>query len=479
MHSGKMTKIIATIGPASESEETIKKLILSGVNIFRFNLKHNKKEWHIETIKKVKKAANDLKLKVGVLVDLQGPEVRVETLGEKEIYVKSGEKVVFCSDFDEVKTVKNELSAGILKVSQKIVVDTLKPRDRFALDDGMFEFEVEYAGENYFVAESEDEGLIKNGKGLNLIGIEITLPSLIKEDLDKLDADVFNKVDFIALSFVNSPDDVTTLKYEMNNRIINAEIISKIESKKGVENIEEIIEASDGIMIARGDLGVEVPLEQVTHIQKEIIKKCRLKSKPVIVATQMLESMIEKPRRTRAEAADVANAVYDGTDAVMLSGESAVGKYPIKSVEVLSKILKFNEGRAHGLENFKIKAADFSQSIVSAAMNILNTEKFHEIHKIIVFTETGYTARVLSSFRPNIPIIALSNNPGTVNTLTMSYGAVSFYYDFPEGFFSIPAELSVDLKKKGIIKENETVIILHGSKWRDPGKTNALLVTKM
>ena len=280
-------------------------------------------------------------------------------------------------------------------------------------------------------------------------------------------------------SYLVQPEDVMTLKQEMSQRTISAKIISKVESQKGVDNIDAIIDASDGIMIARGDLGVEVPLEQVTHIQKEIIKKCRSKCKPVILATQMLESMMDRPRPTRAEAADVANAVYDGTDAVMLSGESATGKYPVKAVEVMRKILKYNEGRTHSLDISIIKAVDYTQSIVSAAMNILNTEKFHEIHKIIVFTETGYTARVLSSFRPNIPVVALSNNLNTVESLSLNYGIVSFYYDFPEGFFSIPAELSIDLKKRGIVKENETVIILHGSKWRDPGKTNALLITRI
>ena len=479
MHTGKMTKIIATIGPSSESEDLIGKLILSGVNIFRFNLKHNTKEWHIERINRVNKVAEELNLIIGILVDLQGPEIRIETFEEKDVNIKVNERLVFCNDFDNSALGEKEAGVKKIRVSQKIVCDSLKPGDRFSIDDGMIEFEVETSGEGYFVALSKDDGLIQNRKGLNLIGTDIALPSLIEEDLDKLNIATIAKVDFIALSFVRTSEDIRTLKREMDERNVDAKIISKVESQKGVDNVNEIIEASDGIMIARGDLGVEVPLEQVTYIQKEIIKKCRLKCKPVIVATQMLESMIDKPRPTRAEAADVANAVYDGTDAVMLSGESAIGKYPVKSVEVMRKILKYNEERAHNLEIFNVKAVDYTQSVVSAAINILNTEKLHEIHKIVVFTETGYTARVLSSFRPHVPIIALSNNSRTVENLTLSYGTVSFYYDFPEGLFSIPAELSSDLKKKGIIKENETVIILHGSKWRDPGKTNALLITRM
>ena len=474
-----MTKIIATIGPSSDSEELIKKLILNGVNIFRFNMKHNVKEWHVERINRVNTVAKELRLNIGILIDLQGPEIRIETFEAKDIEVNTDDTIVFCSDFDSGALKKLDVSYRKIRVSHPLVCETLKRGDRFSIDNGMVEFIVESAGENYFIAKSRDTGIINTRKGLNLLGVDIALPSLIDEDLDKLDVATLAKVDFIALSFVRTPEDVMTLKQEMSQRTISAKIISKVESQKGVDNIDAIIDASDGIMIARGDLGVEVPLEQVTHIQKEIIKKCRSKCKPVIVATQMLESMIDRPRPTRAEAADVANAVYDGTDAVMLSGESATGKYPVKAVEVMRKILKYNEGRTHSLDISIIKAVDYTQSIVSAAMNILNTEKFHEIHKIIVFTETGYTARVLSSFRPNIPVVALSNNLNTVESLSLNYGIVSFYYDFPEGFFSIPAELSIDLKKRGIVKENETVIILHGSKWRDPGKTNALLITRI
>ena len=476
MHTGKMTKIIATIGPSSESEDLIRKLILSGVNIFRFNLKHNTKEWHIERINRVNKVAEELNLIIGILVDLQGPEIRIETFEEKDVNIKVNERLVFCNDFDNSALGEKEAGVKKIRVSQKIVCDSLKPGDRFSIDDGMIEFEVETSGEGYFVALSKDDGLIQNRKGLNLIGTDIALPSLIEEDLDKLNIATIAKVDFIALSFVRTSEDIRTLKREMDERNVDAKIISKVESQKGVDNVNEIIEASDGIMIARGDLGVEVPLEQVTYIQKEIIKKCRLKCKPVIVATQMLESMIDKPRPTRAEAADVANAVYDGTDAVMLSEETASGQFPVEAFQMMAKIAQSAEEEfPHPLFLRRETGEGMNlQQAITYTASLLAEEVGAKV--IVTPTESGSTARWVSKLRPRQPILALTPHLSTVRELNLSWGVdpvLGLGWKDTDEMLERSKRMPKEL---GMASKGEKIVIIAGVPISIPGTTNLIKV---
>jgi len=476
MHTGKLTKIVATIGPASESEHLIAELIKNGVNVFRFNTKHNTNEWHLNTILKVKKVAKELDLPVGILVDLQGPEIRIETLNGEEISIKAGDKVPFVNDFNQSDSLMwNYEHTNFVRIPEKPVFKALSQGDMFSIDDGFLDFEVLETYENAFLAEAKESGLLKTRKGLNLIGKDVDLPSLTDRDKERISMAADAKADFMGLSFVRSPEDILALRKEMEKHNLNAKIIAKIESQTGVDNLDDILEVADAIMVARGDLGIEVPIEKVTHLQKEFIKKCRDKNKPVIVATQMLQSMIENPRPTRAEAADISNAIYDETDAVMLSGETASGKFPVKTVEYMRKISVFNE-KHKTPDTFKPGLDEQTHVIVDAAMAIIAEKQKHKVDKIVVFTETGFSARVLSSFRPRIPIIAISEEPTTLGSLTLNYGVWPVKMPLMEEDLTYPRKILDKLISLEYMKQGETILIIHGHKYKQPGSTNALVL---
>lgn len=468
-----MTKIIATIGPASDNEETIRDFIESGVNVFRFNMKHNEPEWHLKNIQKVQKVANELGVHIGILIDLQGPEIRINTAKE-DIHLGIDEKFILTSNVTLPKEYKLD-KYKVIRLNHKIVLKTLQVKDTFSIDDGFYEFEVvEKITSTILMVKSLQTGIIKHRKSLNLVGLDVALPSLIDEDLDKLDMATKTKVDFVALSFTRSKRDIDILKKELKQRNLDAKIVAKVESKAGVDNIDEIIEHSDAVMIARGDLGIEIPMEEIPYLQKEMIKKCRNQNKPVIVATQMLQSMIESAIPTRAEAADVANAVFDETDCVMLSGESAQGKYPLKAVKYMNRLVTYNETKID-MKSYIPENTDQTHAVVRAALSMTKKDSGVKINKVLVFTQSGYTARVFSSFRPEIPIIALSENEKTVEQLTMSYGIIPFLGKFPEGSFTYD-KLFTMLKRKGYLKEKDVVVVVHGKQWQDEGKTNAIVV---
>lgn len=451
--------------------EIITKLIENGVNIFRFNMKHNVPEWHIERINRVQKVANSLQVTTGILIDLQGPEIRIETPNGEDISIDEDDKISFGVSFDQGSVLEK-----FVRIAHTSVIESLLVGDKFSIDDGFLSFEViEKPNSTLLIAKSAQKGVIKHRKGLNLSGIDVDLPSLIDEDLDKLDIAATSKVDFIALSFTRSKQDIEILQNEIKKRDIQAKIIAKIESQKGLDNIDEIIDVADGVMIARGDLGIEVPIEKLTYIQKELIKKCRTHSKPVIVATQMLQSMVRNPLPTRAEAADVSNAILDGTDCIMLSEETATGNYPVKAVDCMRKICKFNESHKE-LADFVPESPDQSHAIVKAALSMFQNNSGIKIDKVLVFTETGYTARVLASYRPNIPVVAISDNKKTVENLTLTFGVFSYLMSFPTGNFTFPNNLTFDLLRAGVLKEGDTILIIHGKQWKDPGNTNALVV---
>jgi len=480
MNTNKKTKIIATIGPSSDSPELIQRLIKFGVNVFRFNMKHNTIDWHLERIGRVHKIADEMQINIGILIDLQGPEIRINT-NNQEINLQDNENFILtCTNTNDFKLENYK----VIYLDNKDVTRSLDVNDSFSIDDGFFNFRVvSKISSDAIIAESLQSCTIKHRKSLNLVGIDIPLPSLIHEDLEKLDMAKKAKVDFIALSFTRSKNDLEILKKEMNDRKLNCKIVSKIESQAGVDNIDEVIKNSDSIMIARGDLGVEINMEKLPFLQKELIKKCRDANKPVIVATQMLQSMIDYPIPTRAEAADVANAIFDETDAIMLSAETATGSYPVKAVQFMTKTAEYNESKiddvdeldkySHNVSSgFIPSSKDQTHAIAKSAISMLEKDSGIKVSKILVFTESGYTARVFSSFRPKIPIIALSENENTVESLTLSYGVTPFLGQFPEETYSYE-NLFLDLKKKNILEDNELVIVVHGKRWQDKGKTNA------
>ncbi len=459
----KLTKIVATLGPACDSEEIIEQLIESGVNVFRFNTKHGTPEWHEERIKRVQKVADKMTRSIGVLLDLQGPEIRLETFDKLPLKVSKGQTVRITPSF----TMENQTVC----IPHELVFTSLKSGDQILIDDGAIELKVEKVSEDMIEAVSLDDGQIGHRKGVNLPGVDIDLPSLIDQDLIKLDMAANNKIDFVALSFSRTKKDIEILRKEMHKRNFNAMIVAKIESKHALKNLDELIRVSDAIMVARGDLGVEVPIEQLAYWQKIIITKCRAANRPVITATQMLQSMTDSPRPTRAEATDVANAVLDGTDAVMLSGETASGNYPVKAVQAMSRIASFNENTV-SLSNFKIEPKNQTDILVNATKELL-AQKLVKIKLILVFTSSGMTARSISRLRPHVPILSVTGEQKVVEELTLSYGVEGMKSSHKEGVFTLPNKTTDELIASGRLKKGDTIIVIHGQNFYKEGSTNA------
>jgi pyruvate kinase len=460
----KSTKIIATIGPASESEETLTQMIKAGMNVARFNTKHSDPEWHNIRIKRVREISKKLSTPVGILLDLQGPEIRIDLPEEKSFLVSQGEEVTFTSN-------TNERAAKTIHIPHE-VIRCMSESSLILLDDGACEFVITQINEDSMTAEVVSDCEVGHRKTMNTPGTILGMPSITDRDrsyLDSINPDLF---DFVGLSFVRDTKDIENLKEELDKRDIGADIISKIENQAALDNLDEIIAVSDGIMIARGDLGVEVEYQQLVYWQKEIIDKCRDAAKPVITATQMLKSMVDSPRPTRAEVSDVANAVYDGTDAVMLSEETTIGKYPVEAVKTQAEITTYNE--KHALHDIGWpENTDSSLNITSNAASLL----FHseqKIDKIICLTETGRTAKLLSRFRPKQPIYTVTHLTSTLNKLSLVYGVKPYQVDFPEGKIEINDELIKKLEQAGITKEGETALFIHGTVWKEPGLTNTL-----
>jgi pyruvate kinase len=323
-------------------------------------------------------------------------------------------------------------------------------------------------------------GILTSRKGANFPDLELDMPTLVEKDLKALSIIQKQEVDFVGLSFVRSAKDIKRLRKELQKRNLSPSIIAKIETKEAVKNFEEIIEVSDAIMVARGDLAVEFPYQKVPYLQKEIISSCRMIGKPVIVATQMLQSMTVNPRPTRAEISDVANAVYEAADCLMLSEETAAGKFPVKSVATMANIAQFIEKKRQR-EVFQVDCADLDEVIAEAVYKISQTEyaDCQHVDKIIVLTDTGTTARLISRFRPDLQIIAVSGEKQTADKLNISFGVRPFYYAFPRGEIRSTKKIVNFLKKKKAIKKGENILLTHGKKWGEPGKTNTLRIEEV
>ena len=351
----KFTKNVATIGPVTETEEVIAKLIDAGMNVARFNTKHSTPAWHQERIARVRQVAKEKGVSVGILLDLQGPEIRINLPEEKPFALIEGETCVFTHDVDS--------QAAKKVLIPKNVVETLQVGNMVLLDDGFCELEVVAKEANALILKALSPCTVKHRKTMNIPGITIDMPSLVPADYEQLDgADKSDLIDFVGLSFVRNKQDIDFLREELKKRKIKAQIAAKIETQAALDNLDEIIEAADVVMVARGDLGVEVPYEELSYWQKNIITACRLAAKPVITATQMLKSMVDQPRPTRAEVSDVANAIYYGTSAIMLSGETAVGKHPIEAVEAMSKIAMETENHIDYKKRFSQYQFEMLQS---------------------------------------------------------------------------------------------------------------------
>lgn len=466
----KKTKIVATIGPASDTTEQIGALIWAGVNVFRFNMKHNEHSWHRERIVRVKQVAKQMGVTVGILIDLQGPEIRIKTRDKQPIPLGANEVVVFSNSFDDPQV--------NIVLSHDNILSSLELGDQILIDDGFIELNVVKKEGHKIVAATKVPTVIKDHKGLNLPSKDIDVPSLTDDDLDKLSLAAEEDADFVGLSFARTKQDLDILQAEMDKRGVKAKIISKIENQKSLDNIDELIQNSGAVMIARGDLGVEVPIEQLAFWETTIINKCREAGKPVIVATQMLHSMIENSRPTNAEATDVANAVLQGTDALMLSGETATGQYPVKAVEMMAQIAIFNEPKAV-VKDLEHVPNSLTELIARGAFEILKDEGDIKLDAIVAFTQTGKTAEIISSFRPNIPIIAVTESGANLGKMALSFGVIPVYATFPSGKFTDPEAVLEALVQKEILQKGQTVLVVHGKNWKMPGLTNSLSIVTL
>lgn len=459
----KLTKIVATIGPATESETMIEQLILAGMDVARFNTKHSTPEWHRGAVARVQSVAKRLRKPVAILLDLQGPEIRI-SVPSKSFFAQEGEEVIFTQDSGAPGT-KNA-------VVPPIVIQSLQPGNLMLLDDGVCEFVIARKEPGRLVAKAAGDCEVHDRKTLNTPGFVIDMPSLVEADLACLDAIGPLGIDYIGLSYVRGATDIAFLRRELDKRNIQAAVIGKIENQAALDNIDAIIQASDAIMVARGDLAVEVPFEQLAFWQKLIIGKCRLVAKPVITATQMLKSMVASPRPTRAEVSDVANAVYDSTSAVMLSEETTIGKYPVKAVETQAKIVAFNEPYVEShLEDWMDE--NNSSGITHAAMYLVQ-HRLETIDSIICLTETGNTASLLARFRPKVPVHALTSNELTYRKLALHFGVIPHILDFPEQGIQEPDRIAQRVVELGIVEAGKNVLIIYGSVWKTPGLTNSL-----
>lgn len=468
----KKTKIVCTIGPASEKEDILRQLFLHGMNVARLNFSHGSHEEHKKRIDTIKKLREEMNLPIGIMLDTKGPEIRLGSLSEEMVELKAGDTFTLTTR----DIVGNQ---SIASVSYKGLAQDLEIGNKILIDDGLIELEVvEIVDGTDIKCFVLNGGTIKDHKGINLPNTSINLPAVTEKDIEDIKFGIENDVDFIAASFIRKVDDVLEIRKileEYGGEHID--IISKIENREGVENIDEIIEASDGIMVARGDLGVEIETEAIPLIQKQIIRKCNIAGKPVITATQMLDSMMRNPRPTRAEVTDVANAILDGSDAIMLSGETAAGKYPVEAVKTMHDIAIRTETSDEYLEVLKHRPVDKDVSTTNAISKATcTTAEDLDANAIITATSSGYTSKAISKFRPKAPIIAATTTERVMRKLSLVWGVypvLSIKSDITDEVIDRSIHSAIE---KGYIEEGDLIVITAGIPVGVSGTTNLIKV---
>ena len=464
------TKIVCTIGPACESEEMLEKMIKAGMNVARINFSHGTHEEHKIKIDRIKRIRKELGISVAILLDTKGPEIRTGKLESAPATLVAGEEFVLTAE--EVLGNSKKVS-----ITYKSLSKNLTKGDTLMIDDGLIELSVKQITDTDIICKVRTGGDLGNNKSVNVPGVSIDMPYMSERDKADLLFGIENDVDYIALSFVRTAQDVKEVKaFLQSNDSYNIDLISKIENREGVQNISEIIDVSGGIMVARGDMGVEIPFEELPRIQKDIIKSCYSAGKKVITATQMLESMIHNARPTRAEITDVANAIYDGTSAIMLSGETAIGAYPLKSLETMHKIAEETEShidyknfyRKAGLENtMKVDITNAISDATCRAAQELNAAA------IVAVTLSGNSARMIAKFRPATPIIAVTPNEKTYFQLAMSWGILPIKNEYIENSHELLNDVSSKIIAHNIVEDGD-IVVMTGSSQYSPGVTNML-----
>jgi pyruvate kinase len=461
------TKIVATIGPASDSPDMIRKMLLAGMNVARLNFSHGNYADHAERIKRLRAAAEALDLPLMLLQDLQGPKIRVGDLPAEGVMLKVGDSLTLVPIADHTG------QPNTIGIDYPHVAEEAQPGTQVLLDDGLLELRVEKVKGNAVQCQVIEGGLLKSHKGVNFPTLNLRLPSMTEKDKRDLDFGLEQGVDLISLSFVRKPEDIQTLKALLKDKRVDIPVLSKLEKPQAIANLEAIVDECDAIMVARGDLGVEMSPEKVPLIQKQIIQLCNQKGVPVITATQMLDSMIHNPRPTRAEASDVANAIMDGTDAVMLSGESAVGDYPVEAVKMLARIAVEVEPSIQFV-NYPPNRTDDADAISEALHAI---DEAIDLQCIVTFTETGYTAKLASEERPKVPIVAYTPNPKIYCQLSLNWGVRPVLLkEFKDTLADVLSQMEADLIQRNFAVPGNKVLVMGGIPFGRAGSTNFLKI---
>ena len=463
-------KIVCTLGPAVDSAADIRRLVLAGMDVARLNMSHGNHADHRRRYDLVRQASDETGHGVGIIADLQGPKIRLETFGDGKAKLSEGDEFVITT-----RDVVGD--ASLCGTTYKGLPGDVAEGDPILVDDGKLRLRVVKVDDEDVTTRVEVGGKVSDHKGLNLPGVAVSVPALSEKDVEDLRWALRTSVDYIALSFVRSAADVDDVRRIMEDEGVMLPVIAKIEKPQAIDNLDEVVDAFDAFMVARGDLGVECPLEDVPFLQKRVIDKARRNAKPVIVATQMLESMISNPAPTRAEASDVANAVLDGADAVMLSGETSVGEYPIETVETMARIIKSTEGH----ELASMAAIDWQPLtrggvIAKAAAEVADRM---DAKYLVAFTQSGDSARRASRYRGRVPVLAFTPEAKVRSQLSMSWGVETFLTTPVEHTDEMVRQVDEALLEIGRVQLNDLVVIIAGSPPGIPGSTNALRIHRM
>lgn len=468
----KKTKIVSTLGPASTDVDTIVKLINAGANIFRFNFSHGDHPEHLGRMNNVKKAQEITGKHVGLMLDTKGAEIRTTVEKDGKIEFNAGDKVRISMD-DSIEGTHEKIA-----VTYPGLYDDVHVGGHVLFDDGLIDMIIDEKDEanHELVCTVQNHGLLGSRKGVNAPGVSINLPGITEKDSSDIRFGLEQGINYIAASFVRKPEDIEDIRALLKEKNMeDVQIFPKIESQEGIDNFEAIMEVADGLMVPRGDMGVEIPAENVPLVQKKMIRRCNEMGKPVITATQMLDSMEENPRPTRAEVSDVANAVFDGTDATMLSGESANGDWPVEAVSTMARIDVKAENNLDlfGTETFNFDKSDVTETIGSA---VAQAAKDLDIKVIVAATSSGYTARMISKYRPNADILALTFDERTERGLMVNWGVQPYVVDKPadtDEMFALAAKKAVEL---GFAKSGDKILVVAGVPMGTPGATNLMRV---
>ncbi|MFC5450835.1 pyruvate kinase [Paenibacillus aestuarii] len=467
------TKIICTMGPACDSVPTLKQLILAGMSVARLNMAHGDLDEHRGRIARVRQAAQELGVTIPILMDIKGPEIRIGQLQGASYDLQKGDTIVLTTE--QIIGDGQRVSVNYPGLPQDV-----QPGNLVLIDDGSIELRVEMVDGTEVTCTVLNQSVLKQRKGVNLPGVRCSLPGVTERDIMHLKFGVEENISIVAMSFVRNGDDVREVRHILEQHGAGfTPIVSKIENEEGINNFASILEASDGIMVARGDLGVEIPTEEVPIAQKDMIRACNLAGKPVITATQMLDSMQRNPRPTRAEVSDVANAVLDGSDVVMLSGETAAGKYPVEAVTMMAQIAERVEQTMEHRSALDAQLQSNNEVTEVLCQSVVSTSNKLHAAAILTPTESGFTARMIAKYRPEAPILAITSNEYTINYLSMVQGVIPIRGEISDSTDALIRQAITQAEALGYVKKDDLTVVSAGIPIGKSGTTNLMKVEKV